>query len=264
MIIGIISDIHEDIIRLKQSITILEKRNVDEIICLGDIVGFSVPYYNYLTSRDSNEVIDILRKNCSDIVIGNHDLYAIKRIPLNRTFFNYNENWYQLDFKKRKELSNGKLFLYEDNELSSLLTAANIDYLCSLPEYIVKPCGDHKILLTHYAFPDCTGSSTFVVKHEVELSEHFNFMERQNCLYGFSGNDHFEGFKVYTQYDVREYSFEKYELPNERVWVHGPTVSEGTFDNGIMIYDSGQRLLEAIPLNSSGCFLVTSFISGIF
>lgn len=251
MIIGIISDIHEDVIRLKKALATLEERHVDEIICLGDIVGFCTPYYPYLDSRDANEVINLVRANCSDVVIGNHDLYAVKKIPQSKLFFKYPKNWYQLDFQKRKNISNGKLFLYEDNELSALLSAKNREYIASLPEYIIKDFGDHKVLLTHYAFPDCTGSSTLIITNTNQLKEHFKYMEKNNCIYGFSGNDHFEGFRVFTKTDINDYFFgEDFKISNEPTWIHGPTVSKGTFDNGIMIYDSKQRLLEAIPLSS--------------
>lgn len=251
MIVGIISDIHEDVIRLKKALLLLKERHVDEIICLGDMVGFCTPFYPYLHSRDANEVINLVKTNCSDVIIGNHDLYAIKKIPLNHLFFNYPKNWYQLDFQKRQSLSNEKLFLYENNELSTLLSTKNMEYIDSLPEYIVKDFGDHKILLTHYAFPDCTGSSTLVITDTDKLKEHFKFMKRHNCIFGFSGNDHFEGFRVLTQTDINDYVLgEKYKIPNELAWIHGPTVSKGTFDNGIMIYNSEQRSLEAIPLNS--------------
>lgn len=250
MIIGIISDIHEDIIRLKKTLSILEKKNVDEIICLGDMVGYSIPYYCYLNSRNSNEVMKLIKSNCSDVVIGNHDLYAIKKVPENRSFFNYPANWYQLDFDTRLTISSGKIYLYEDNELPSLLSNENIDYLHSLPEFIIKDCGDHKILLTHYALPDCTGSSSFEIKSVAKLKKHFEFMKKNDCIYGFSGNDHFEGFKVFTQMTIKNYSFEEYKMPNEPIWMHGPTVSKGTFRNGFLIYDSKKRILEGVPLNS--------------
>ena len=59
MLLGILADVHEDIIRLEESLETFKSRNVDEIICLGDIVGFCVPYYSYLKTRDSNKVVKL-------------------------------------------------------------------------------------------------------------------------------------------------------------------------------------------------------------
>lgn len=251
MIVGIISDIHEDVERLKEALTLFEKEGVDEIICLGDIVGYSIPYYNYLKSRNANEVISLIKANCKDVVIGNHDLYSIKKIPNNRSFFDYPNNWYDLDFQTRKEISDHKIFLYEHDELSALLSQSSRSYLESLPEYIVKNYGDHSVLLTHYAFPDCTGSSTWVVKDREGLEKHFDFMQENGCLYGFSGNDHFEGFQLITEQSSKDYSFgETYSFKEELTWLHGPTLSRGTFHNGVMIYDANKRIMRAIGLGS--------------
>lgn len=253
MKIGILSDIHEDVVRLEQALKIFEQRNVDEIICLGDSVGYCIPFYAYYDTRNANRVIDILRANCSEVVIGNHDLYAIRKLPDHRSFFDYPDNWYDLDFQERVKRSKGKLFLYEDNELSALLNKANLDYIQSLPEYIIKDLGDYSILLAHYAFPDFTGSATHEVWNTSELSEQFDFMDSVHCIYGFSGNDHFEGFRIFTknQSSYKDFGFgEQYVLPDELTWMHGPTVSWGTFDNGILMYDTVKRSLEAIPLKT--------------
>ncbi|MFB5266244.1 metallophosphoesterase family protein [Paenibacillus enshidis] len=250
MIIGILSDIHEDLIRLKEVLTIFEKKNVNDIVCLGDLVGFSVPYYPYLDSRDANEVVRIIKENCTFCVIGNHDLYAVHKIPHQRSFFNYPANWYGMDFHIRKQLASGKVYLYEDNELSSLLTSQNKDYLMSLPEYVVMDCGAYNIMLTHYAFPDITGSSTHEVLFPSDLQEHWEFMITHQCLYSFSGNDHFEGMRLFTENQCKDYGFEEVQLPDRLLWLHGPTVSKGTFKNGCMIYDTERRVIEAIPLYS--------------
>lgn len=45
MLLGLLADVHEDIIRLQESVEIFNHRHVDEIICLGDVVGFCVPFY---------------------------------------------------------------------------------------------------------------------------------------------------------------------------------------------------------------------------
>lgn len=250
MKIGFISDIHEDIVMLKQTVSILEKMQIDEIVCLGDIVGYSVPFYSYMRERDANKVVDLVRAVCSAVVIGNHDLFAIKKIPANRSFFDYPENWYGLDFSDRQVRASERLYVYENNELPTLLTSKNLEYIKNLPEHVVKNCGDHCILFTHYAFPDCTGSSIWSPKTSDDLRTHFNFMKRENCLYSFSGNDHIEGMEIFTPDTKINVTFETVNLPNDKVWVHGPPIARGTTHNGFMVYDSSKKELMAVPLNS--------------
>lgn len=64
MKIAVISDIHGNLEALKQTIKDIEKRKVDKIICLGDIIG---------KGAHPNECVDIIRKYCNVAVRGNCD-----------------------------------------------------------------------------------------------------------------------------------------------------------------------------------------------
>lgn len=250
MKIGIISDIHEDVIRLKEALKILEKSGVNEVVCLGDMVGFCTPFYTYWNTRDANEVIRIVQSECSEVVIGNHDLYAIRKIPSHEGYFVYPDNWYELDYIQKVKLAKNKVYIY-DNELPHRLEKKYMEYLWELPEYVVKHLGNYNVMLSHYAYPDITGSSTKEIKAANQLEEHFSFMKKNNCLYGFSGNDHFEGISYFSNNDEGVIYFgENGRLKEQEIWLHGPTVSQGTFNNGVMIFDSESRVIEAVPLNS--------------
>lgn len=65
MTIGIISDIHGNLEALNAVLE--ELQGTDEIFCLGDLVGYGT---------NPNECVDIIRKHCSKVVAGNHDLAA--------------------------------------------------------------------------------------------------------------------------------------------------------------------------------------------
>lgn len=64
MKLGIISDIHANLPALRVCLDWLDEEGVDEIICLGDVVGYG-PY--------PNECCDLLREREIVSVLGNHD-----------------------------------------------------------------------------------------------------------------------------------------------------------------------------------------------
>lgn len=66
MRIAIISDIHSNLEALKATLKDIEKRNVDKIICLGDIIAKGV---------HPKECIELIRKNCEIVLQGNCDFY---------------------------------------------------------------------------------------------------------------------------------------------------------------------------------------------
>lgn len=65
---AVISDIHSNLEALQKALTIIGERNVDEIVCLGDVVGYGA---------NPNECVDIIRSRCSSVVLGNHDAAAL-------------------------------------------------------------------------------------------------------------------------------------------------------------------------------------------
>lgn len=64
MKIGLVSDIHSNMPAMEKVISELEKRNVEKILCAGDLVG----YYTR-----PNEVVDRIREKDITCVKGNHD-----------------------------------------------------------------------------------------------------------------------------------------------------------------------------------------------
>lgn len=66
---AIISDIHANLEALQKALSIIDEKKVDEIICLGDIVGYGA---------NPNECVEIARTRSSVIVLGNHDSASLE------------------------------------------------------------------------------------------------------------------------------------------------------------------------------------------
>ena len=71
--IALISDIHGNIDALDAVLFDLQKRGIDEILCLGDIVGYG---------GAPKECVEKIMEVCSHTVIGNHDLMVVSSEPL--------------------------------------------------------------------------------------------------------------------------------------------------------------------------------------
>ncbi len=71
--IAVISDIHGNLHALNAVISDIYSRDIDEIWCLGDIVGYGA---------FPEECLEIVRENCAIILGGNHDLAAAGSIDI--------------------------------------------------------------------------------------------------------------------------------------------------------------------------------------
>ncbi|MDR0306182.1 MAG: metallophosphatase family protein [Chitinispirillales bacterium] len=63
-----ISDIHANLEALESVFEDIGKNKIDEVICLGDIVGYGA---------NPNECIELVTKRCSITLLGNHDIAAV-------------------------------------------------------------------------------------------------------------------------------------------------------------------------------------------
>jgi predicted phosphodiesterase len=92
MKIGIITGIHEDIYALTRSIAMLKKNNCQTLVCLGDILGYAEHIYSFFDYRDADASIELVVEKCDHIVAGNHDYFAVKKIPFYNAGFDYPNN----------------------------------------------------------------------------------------------------------------------------------------------------------------------------
>jgi len=138
--IGIITDIHNNAAALKLILRELEKRNCDEIICCGDIIGIGAY---------PEETVRIMRKlkNLSACVKGNHETFLFGRMPA--TFPN----------DEHMEYEEKKYHLWEHERLEK----DSVKFLSMLPYSQTIEREGRKIYVAHYSMD---GQNRYVNYHQ--------------------------------------------------------------------------------------------------
>ena len=150
MRIAIISDIHSNLEALTSALEAIDAQHVDDIVCLGDTVGYG---------SDPNECLSLVRSRCSLILQGNHDAAAIDLSVANQ-------------FTLNAQLSAIWTF--------GALRPENKDFLRSLPR--MKPRGD--IMFSH-ASPFGPEEWHYVIS-EFDTREAFQAFSERICFIGHS------------------------------------------------------------------------------
>jgi len=247
MRIAIISDIHEDIIHLQQAFIKLNKIKYDKMVCLGDISGYGIYNAPFFEKRNAHECLDLVKKNSETIVLGNHDLQAVRKIPQHIGSFNYPENWYALDYYEKTKLSGRELWLYED-ELDPLYTHNDIQFLNQQQEFQIESYDGMNYLFSHYAFPNLTGSMRKFNFDAEDYTSHFEFMEKHNCRYSFIGHEHANGLLIIRQNKVIEKKFTRFGLTDSPAIIVSPAIVSGKKRSGFLIFDTDSLEIEAIKI----------------
>jgi len=254
MRIGIITDIHENLPLLTEVIKRAEELRCDELVCLGDIVGYDHRFYNYGSSRSAGECLKLIRSSCRWITAGNHDLFAAGRFPSYSDGFSYPGNWFSLNSAERKIISSGKVWCYEGDEPNDL-SDDDTDFLRTLPEYSVAEIEGIQYLFSHYFAPDFTGSTTQYIERSFQLQRHWDFFSSNNIRFSFSGHSHshLTGFAYPStgNYVKAIHSFpgDKFFLGNEPAGVILPPLSGEKGRRGFSLFDTDNRFLNIITLH---------------
>jgi len=246
MKIGIISDIHEDPVNLKKALHALSNQ-CDEVACLGDIVGFTPDFYSY--TPDANECIRLVKENCRFVVVGNHDMFAVKRIPEHCGNFHFHENWYSMSTEAKRKLAGRKIWLYE-NERSASLNDTSHEYLMNLPELHILNSDTGDTLFSHFMFPDISGSGTLKPSTYKAVEAHRSFMDKHSCKTAFCGHTHPEGLLISSpvkskmrllKLPVDVLRFEKKVNTPDRCFFSVPAIANGSRRSGYAVFDTTAR-----------------------
>jgi predicted phosphodiesterase len=166
---GFVADIHGNREALGAALAALERRGVQHLLCLGDIVGFNA---------DPDECVAILRERGALAIAGNHDLIGLGRLDFARCS---NKAMYSLKRTRR------------------VLAPASAAYLARLPDYRVIA---ESIVLVHGGVRDVEQYmvSGALIQQNAEFLR-ADFPEARLCFFGHSHEQ-----KVYEVHegDVRD------------------------------------------------------------
>lgn len=258
MKLGIISDIHENTEMLERAFKLADSHRCDELVCLGDIVGFDVRFYRYDIKRSARSCVGLIKSNCRWVVPGNHDLFAAGRLPHYTNGFDYPSDWFEMNPAGRKKIAKGKVWCYGE-DASNDLGEDEVNYLRELPEYVATSEPGAACLFSHYIYPDLTGSTTRYVERNNQLKGLWEFMDEQKTRYSFSGHSHtyFAGFafKGNTRRAgnylkaIHSIPSSKFSLGSDTVMVLLPPLAGEKGKTGFSIFDTKDLTLNIISIN---------------
>ncbi len=245
MRLAIISDIHEDILSLKKILSKAEKKGYDKLICLGDISGFSVPYYKYNKTRNAHACLSLIREKADIIIPGNHDLHAGGIIPDFSSVFDFPSDWYELDYRKKSEMANNTIWLHEENDLNPLYTPEDIEFLRSLPEYRVLETSTINIMFSHYIYPNLSGCKKGFYSREEDFKQHFTFMKENECSVSFTGHTHTRGMYSVSPRHFRHYRYKSVKIEDFPLCIGIHPVTSHQKRSGFCIFDTESLIVAA-------------------
>ncbi|MDP3462215.1 MAG: metallophosphoesterase [Bacteroidales bacterium] len=243
MRIALITDIHEDIIRLEKALAMLQSEGYDQMICLGDVTGFSPLYYAH--RADAEACVLLLRKYAHVILAGNHDLFTCRRLPSNHSELGIPSDWYALSPAQRKAVSAGRHWLYED-EAESELSPESFRFLQQMQDFHVVEDQFGRYLFSHFLKPDLYGIRRRFPASVFGLRHHFRFMKQQGCNLAFIGHAHPPGPAVskwmwWSNPVTNSYVLKK----NEKIVICPALVSGQNASAGI-IFDTAKTEIRTI------------------
>lgn len=127
MKIAVISDIHGNLMALESVLDDIDERDVDEVICLGDLVGY-LPF--------ANEVVELLREEDMLFVLGNHDQKVISADKLSKADF--------MQMTQEDLMAGASV-----NYMRYILRKENREFLEWCPEQVTMKAEGLKLLCVH-------------------------------------------------------------------------------------------------------------------
>ena len=176
MRIAVFSDIHGNLEALKEILKDIRNENIDEIICLGDVIGLG---------PDSRECLDIIINSNIKFILGNHELYYLFGSDID----------YNVDLEEKKH----------NEYIASTMTDYEKKYLEKCPLFIECKYGNNKFRFMHFLIKDKTMKYPY---HSLNLLTTLkdclgDVVKKTNADYIFVGHEHtgfdyeFDNTKLY-------------------------------------------------------------------
>lgn len=242
MLIAFISDIHEDSKKLNKALSKINSLGCNFIVCLGDIIGFSVPFYKHISERNASECIELVTQSCKYVIAGNHEHFAIRKLPIHNPYPDLPENWYDLCYPQRKKINNNRIWLYEESELSSLICHKHIQWIYQLPEFQVIEFQNIRIFISHFIYPDLTGLTTQHLKLLSNYRLHYQFVLQHQAQLCFFGHIHSHNLLIFHA-DGSYTSGRKVKLNSTISGIGIPAIVRNSF-SGFVTFDSVSFIIQ--------------------
>jgi putative phosphoesterase len=168
MKIGIITDIHANVIALEYILKYFKEIGVEYIVNTGDSIGMG-PY--------PKETLDLLKtqKNCDNLA-GNHEYYVVN---------NYIEGMDDEEIKHQ---------LWVRGQLAE----EQINWVKLFPQYITKNIENINITFLHCKYTNNNYESHIPFNNKIELENYFNDINSEIIFYGHTHvKQYYEGNKIY-------------------------------------------------------------------
>ncbi len=265
MRIAFITDVHEDVVSLKKALRLIEREKCDQVVCLGDILGYPYMRGKYEDTRNFTECIALIRQHCSIVVAGNHDMFHSQRIPRYSAGFRFPAGWYDLSPSEKQELAGDKVWNYIDDYPVSL-SDKDLSWMLNLPEFAIREFEGETVLISHYIYPNFSGYVLLNSNEGNRIKTHFRFLREQSCTLSIFGHLHIEGLalhyepaegmlaKLLNGYDY--YSFGEKKLKDKLCSISIPALSDNGQVNGFAILDTRKRTINALTLNTNRRFVL--------
>ena len=159
--IALISDIHGNEVALRRVLDDIERSDVDQIACLGDVATLG-PH--------PREVLEMVRQSCDFRILGNHDQYLF-------------------DAGDIASHTNSPLIVDAVEQCRSELSAAEIALVKSFEQNIAVPLVGGRSLLLFHGSPDSNNCDLLAETSEAELANHLG---AQQALVMTGGHTHIQ------------------------------------------------------------------------